>query len=418
VFADPSISAGRDLDHGLDALLVSASHEALEVLADPAANEYSFRCWADVGAARCSRRCKRTRAEQQRGRRVERASPTTSRVERDSRRLSLAVRLQPIYVAIRSRDVADGLGDRRRIQSPNFRTTWRCRIDTPDPLAKAQILEGRIESDLGGAPIGANLREVSSNPDSLSAYVRSIIVGVDEAISTVALVDWTTVHHVHRLFAGDAELIDPFIALADLNALLAAALFYDRVVVLDADEIIDDVRDAIGLGSVLVTVSSDGGPLIDGHYSLLKWTLDYCFQKAAANLRNLRSDAPLLVDLRAAWQDMIPAAQLPRSWNVNDLSWSSSPGRPELLSQLFFPDAGVSWSVSPVTELIVDNDVRALTYENLAAVLTAASASAELSGPNVRYVGGALRAPMQRAMRAAWHRAWDKQRWDPSRGCA
>jgi hypothetical protein len=42
VFTDPSISAGSDWITGPDAISVTASHEALEMLADPAANEYSF----------------------------------------------------------------------------------------------------------------------------------------------------------------------------------------------------------------------------------------------------------------------------------------------------------------------------------------------------------------------------------------
>ena len=56
VFADPSISAGSDWITGPDALSVSASHEALEMLADPAANEYSFNgfrlMWAREGVRR------------------------------------------------------------------------------------------------------------------------------------------------------------------------------------------------------------------------------------------------------------------------------------------------------------------------------------------------------------------------------
>jgi hypothetical protein len=42
VFADPTISAGSDWITGPDAISVTASHEALEMLADPAADEYSF----------------------------------------------------------------------------------------------------------------------------------------------------------------------------------------------------------------------------------------------------------------------------------------------------------------------------------------------------------------------------------------
>jgi len=42
VFTDPSIAAGSDWITGPDAISVTASHEALEMLADPAANGYSF----------------------------------------------------------------------------------------------------------------------------------------------------------------------------------------------------------------------------------------------------------------------------------------------------------------------------------------------------------------------------------------
>jgi hypothetical protein len=42
VFADPSMSAGSGWTSGPDATSVTASHEVLEMLADPAANEYSF----------------------------------------------------------------------------------------------------------------------------------------------------------------------------------------------------------------------------------------------------------------------------------------------------------------------------------------------------------------------------------------
>ena len=42
VFAGISIKAGSDWVHGIDAISVSASHEALEMLGDPRANEYCF----------------------------------------------------------------------------------------------------------------------------------------------------------------------------------------------------------------------------------------------------------------------------------------------------------------------------------------------------------------------------------------
>ena len=51
VFADPSISAGSDWISGTDAISVTASHEALEMLADPAAERVLVqRRTADVGS--------------------------------------------------------------------------------------------------------------------------------------------------------------------------------------------------------------------------------------------------------------------------------------------------------------------------------------------------------------------------------
>ncbi len=63
VFAEPSITAGSGWITGLDSLSSTASHEALEMLADPTANGYSFdgrrRLWAqevcDPVQARCYR---------------------------------------------------------------------------------------------------------------------------------------------------------------------------------------------------------------------------------------------------------------------------------------------------------------------------------------------------------------------------
>jgi hypothetical protein len=278
-----------------------------------------------------------------------------------------------------------------------------------DPHARAGILDARVESELRGTPRGSNTREIAADPDGISAYVRSVIVGNDPGVGSVALADWTSLYHVQQLFHGSLGDVDPFVALADLNAVLAAALFYDRVVVLDGESVIDDVGEALGIGDVLVSLSSNGGPLVDDEYSLLKWTLDDCFQSSAAQLSNLRRGDHLLGELHSAWGQMLPGVDLPDDYNVDRVGWSASPGRPTLLRQLFSRSAGMAWNLRLANDLVIDNDVRALTYENVAAVLTAAISSEELKGPNVRYVGGVLRAPMQRAIRAVWRRAWDEK---------
>jgi hypothetical protein len=74
----------------------------------------------------------------------------------------------------------------------------------------------------------------------------------------------------------------------------------------------------------------------------------------------------------------------------DDVGWTFTPGRPSLFKQLF--REGGMWSRDD--NLIIENDVRAMIYENVAAMLTGALATDALTGLNVRYLGGVLRSPM------------------------
>jgi hypothetical protein len=278
-----------------------------------------------------------------------------------------------------------------------------------DPRIEADLLTARVEDDLRELPVGSNTREASEKADRLQRHVRSALRLFGDDVSTIALVDWTSVFHVHKLFMREFRLIDPFVALADFTALVAAALFYDRVVVLDGDDLIESVRGFLGIGDALLSLPTRAEPTAEDAAATLMWTLEDCFQSAAAELSNLRPGSAFLEDLHAAWGAMLPGAGLPQEYDLNDVGWSLSPGRPALLRQLFEPTMELSWPLRFTRELVIDNDVRALTYENVAAVLTAAVSSAECAGPTVRYVGGVLRGPMQRAVRAKWRRAWDSR---------
>ena len=273
---------------------------------------------------------------------------------------------------------------------------------------QAGVLDARVKGDIRHAPFGSLMWHLGADLPSLGYYVREQLAGDGSPVATVALLDWTTVNHVHRLINGDRDGIDPFVALADLNALLAAVLFYDRVMVVDGDGVYEDVGEELGVADVLYSLSTRGGPQTPWNVSVLTDSCESCFQDAAANMANLRPDSPLKVELDNAWTELLPAAELPEDRDPNAIHWTGSPGRPVLFRQLFGPTD--LWGDPRFTKrLIVDNDIRALTYENVASVLTGALATDELVGPNVRYVGGVLRSPMQRAARAMWRRSWDRR---------
>src|SRR5262245_8727200 len=112
---------------------------------------------------------------------------------------------------------------------------------------------------------------------------------------------------------------------------------------------------------------------------------------------------------------MFPEATMPTSRYIGrvGLSWGPSIQRRMLYRQLERP--GIKWADDDAY-LIVENDMRALTYENVASMLTGALATGPLDGPNVRYLGGVLRAPMQRALRAQWRDGWDRRGGLPLEG--
>jgi hypothetical protein len=246
----------------------------------------------------------------------------------------------------------------------------------------AGLLRARAEQDLKPVPLGPPNRDPDEDLRQLATHIREVVVDNNSALSSVGLVDWTSVYHVDELFEGGDRDLDPFVALADLNAIIAAVLFYDRVVVLDADDLVPRVAEALRVPDVLVSLSSKAGPSGAGGHSLLTWALEDCFQMSAARLSNLRPDGFegwFWNELRRGWTDMLPGVALPDEYDLNEVGWSGSPGRPALMRQLFSPNV---WKPSVFTkQLIIDNDVRALTYENVAALLTAALAASDLRAP-------------------------------------
>lgn len=268
----------------------------------------------------------------------------------------------------------------------------------------AGLLDYWAKSDTDRVPHGPFDRDLDPFLPALGQHLNGLLDSDGSPFSTVALLDWSTVRHVHALLTSKDIHLDPFVALADLNALLAAALFYDRAVVVDDYGYTAEVAEMLGISDVLLPLPSRFGPETPWGTPVLLEYFDSSFQMSAADLFNEDADSAFTLELNHAWKDLIPSVSLPAERDVNEVGWSLSPGKLNLFQQLF--QSGQMWV--PAERFIIENDVRAMTYENAASVLTAALATGDLTGPNVRYLGGVFRAPMQSAIRARWRHAWDR----------
>lgn len=274
-----------------------------------------------------------------------------------------------------------------------------------DIYEQAGLLDYWAKTDLHDTPRGPLDPDLLLDFPALGEHLQGVFAGDGTPYSTVALLDWTTIRHVHALMTSDTEHLDMFVALADLNTLLAAALFYDRAVVIDDDQYAAEVAELLGIADMLIPLSSRAGPETSWGSPVLFEAFNSSFQQSAADLGSQRAASTMTVDLNEAWKNLLPDVQLPSSRDVNAVHWTLSPGHPALFRQLF---GSAMWSHDD-KDLVIENDVRAMTYENVAALLTGALATDPLTGPNVRYLGGVLRSPMQRAIRARWRDAWDRR---------
>jgi len=213
--------------------------------------------------------------------------------------------------------------------------------------------------------------------------------------NSVAVIDWTSLRHTKDLLdPSSGRTADPFTALADFGAVIAAILFYDRIIVIpDAA----GANEVLGLDEVIRPVPVDlaGAPdnrmreLLEAHYHWAIRELD-----GAAN----STPRPTwMAELEDAWHNLFPDVPIP-SHSLDHgyeelLGYNTSPDRRSYLS-VTFQDDPARWLLSQqLPEAILDNDIRALFYERLSATLQSALRDGSYS-PGVRYIGGCLRSPM------------------------
>lgn len=227
---------------------------------------------------------------------------------------------------------------------------------------------------------------------------------------SVALVDWTAVRNSCLLLEGVEpseynELhLDPFLALADLASLAGAVIFYDRVLVLTDSEWAWRINHNLGLIQERPVVPLDLTSIENGSN-----LLHDKFLLALQLLNTSTSDNAVWLEwLSEAWTKLLPGLSFP-SHDANSYSTelgvgrealeydheygSASPDRIDLLT--VFKPARDSWRISEdsLRKIVLDNDLRAIFYEDLAASLSRALSEGQ-GGPSVSYVGGCLRSPM------------------------
>ena len=221
-------------------------------------------------------------------------------------------------------------------------------------------------TNTGGLLWGPDVQEMGSAIGELEALRSAISRQVDLGANphpSVALVDWTSLHHARLLLEQPDEIRDPFTALANFASVVAAVLFYDRVLVIPD---MAGASDALGVSDLIrpVPVSLPGVPeeafpaLLDRHYW---WARD---QLGAASM----DDRPpgWFTELAEAWSDLLLGTPFPAHTidRYAEATFRSSPIRGDWQAVVFERES--VWTLTrDVAEVIVDNDLRALVYERL-----------------------------------------------------
>ena len=273
------------------------------------------------------------------------------------------------------------------------------RLDRSPGTGEARLLERSVEAT-GGNLWATNPEEdykadhIGELPDLCRALRQQTGITAGKC-NSVALIDWTSLRHAQALLDPEGRrLPDPFTALADFGAVIAAVLFHDRIVVIpDAT----DANSDLGLDDVIRPIPIDlpGAPenrmreLLEAHYRWAIAELDW----AATS----EPQPAWMTELEDTWRNLLPGILIPthalEAGYEQLLGYNASPDRQCYLSVTFQEDPARWVPSNLLPEAILDNDIRALFYERLSATLQAAFRDGTFM-PEVRYIGGCLRSPM------------------------
>ncbi|MFC1596890.1 hypothetical protein ACFL5Q_02985 [Planctomycetota bacterium] len=252
---------------------------------------------------------------------------------------------------------------------------------------------GSLDWSFYHIPPQRRTQEVEKFPDLRESVRRQTNVNADSRES-VAIIDWTSLDNTCRLLGGE-RILDPFITILDLTAVVAAVIFYDRVIVLDDMGRANAGNELLNLDDVIRAVD----PGRTEQFTLMGLLLDAHFVSALTELdRATTSQRPWLKCLEGAWAELLPNLEFPkhhRNAFEENFGYNSSPDRHSGLRVIFdLVDEQFFYSDREAAKhMILDNDIRALFYERLANAFS--SIIHEDRGyPPVHYVGGCLRVPM------------------------
>ena len=224
-------------------------------------------------------------------------------------------------------------------------------------------------------------------------------VGMSQAdleTTSVAMIDWTSLDNARRLMENDT-IFDPFVSLLDLSSVVSALIFYDKIIVLEDSNsyATNKVSDLMGIQGAIRNV--DPYTLRDDDDRMQK-VLNAHFVAAIQEMDGEssmpNSDAPWIEWLADYWKKLLPIRNFPRhDWDAYDTNfgYTLSPDRKSGCKVIFEYEGPYNYQ-SDYSELILDNDARALFYEYLSRMFSHIIYN-KATG-SVRYIGGCLRIPM------------------------
>lgn len=192
----------------------------------------------------------------------------------------------------------------------------------------------------------------------------------------------------------DLYHIDPFVAVADLAALVSAAIFYDRLFVVSPSRKLSDEFEQLGIKAFTSRIDpGDRGSDKEAEKEFGFLLQDTWSSAYAIISNNWQEEPQWYKTLNGIWKGLLPILE-----NINldshKCNYTSSPNQP--VWPVFDFEKG-SWVIRAdfgLEEMVRDNTYRSLFYVRLAQELSNIMSS-EGMDIDLRYVGGCLRAPMQ-----------------------
>ena len=200
--------------------------------------------------------------------------------------------------------------------------------------------------------------------------------------------------------ARDHFRLDPFVAVADLAAIVSAALFYDRLAVVHGSPTVDRDFHSLGVQSFASRISpgerGDESVASNAMGHLLQDAWSSVFSNVSNNWNRRGSD---LSAIEGYWKSLLPNLKT-LDLRSSECRYTASPNQP---TWPVFDDIEGNWEAGPrefLASLVRDNTYRGLFYVRLADEFERLL-SFEDNEVEVRYVGGCLRTPVQLAVMRA-----------------